>query len=59
MTQEKMYRDVFLTTFNTFTSADELFDLLVDRYGMQCPNSLTQEESMEWREKKLMPVQKR
>ncbi|KAI5120791.1 hypothetical protein M0805_002418 [Coniferiporia weirii] len=59
MAREKMYRDAFLTTFITFTTAREFFDLLIERFEMDYPPSLTQEESNEWREKKLRPVQKR
>ncbi|KAL5533752.1 hypothetical protein ACEPAG_212 [Sanghuangporus baumii] len=59
MTEEKLYRDVCLTTFSTFTSASELFQLLIERFEMEYPASLTREEANEWREKKLRPVQKR
>ena len=59
LSQEKHFRDVLLTTFSTFTSASGLFQLLVDRFEMECPSSLSQEEAIEWRDKKLRPVQKR
>ena len=59
MSQETVYRDVFLTTFTTFTTARELFDMLVDRFKMEQPPSLTPEESDEWRKKRLRPVHTR
>ena len=59
MSQEKLYRDVCLSTFHTFTTATEFFNLLIERFNMMCPSVLTAEETVEWREKKLVPVQKR
>ena len=43
------YRNVFLMTFRTFTSADTLFDMLVQRYGRGMPRNLTTAEAQEWR----------
>ena len=59
MSQEKLYRDVCLSTFHTFTTATDLFKLLIERFHMVCPSVLSIEEAAEWREKKLVPVQKR
>lgn len=59
MTQENSYRHAFLATFSTFTTADQLFDLLVERYEMDHPSELSDTEFQEWKEKKLRPVQKR
>ncbi|KAJ6486221.1 ras guanine nucleotide exchange factor domain-containing protein [Mycena vitilis] len=57
--QEKHFRDVFLTTFRTFTTANQLFDLLVARYHMERPEHLTDEQVDEWREKMQLPTQRR
>ncbi|KAJ7645574.1 ras guanine nucleotide exchange factor domain-containing protein [Mycena polygramma] len=44
----------FLTTFKSFTTVGQLFDLLVQRFRIQPPWNLTQEEREEWY--KLMQV---
>lgn len=59
MTQELSYRHAFLTTFRTFTTADEVFDLLIERYQMDHPAGLTTEEFEEWKNRKLRPIQTR
>lgn len=59
LSQETQYRHSFLTTFCTFASSTEVFDLLVERYEMNHPEGLTAEEFDEWLEKKHRPVQKR
>ena len=46
-------------TFRGFTSPARLFELLVERYQMDHPASLSTEEFEEWKEKKLRPTQKR
>jgi len=58
-TQETKFRHTFLATFRTFSSADLVFDLLIDRYRMEPPHNLTPEECEEWKEKKLRPTQHR
>ncbi|KAJ7361302.1 ras guanine nucleotide exchange factor domain-containing protein [Mycena albidolilacea] len=57
--QEKMFKDIFLTTFRTFTTANQLFDLLVARYHMERPEHLTDGQAEEWREKMQLPTQRR
>ncbi|TDL26433.1 ras GEF [Rickenella mellea] len=57
--QETALRHVFLTTFRTFATADEVFDIFIERYQMDHPPQLTTEEFQEWKEKKLRRVQKR
>ncbi|KAJ7269310.1 ras guanine nucleotide exchange factor domain-containing protein [Mycena haematopus] len=57
--QEKMFKDIFLTTFRTFTTANQLFDLLVARYQMERPEHLTDVQAEEWREKMQLPTQRR
>ncbi|KAF7337603.1 hypothetical protein MSAN_02233600 [Mycena sanguinolenta] len=56
--QEKMFKDIFLTTFRTFTTANQLFDLLVARYYMERPENLTDAQAEEWREKMQLPTQR-
>lgn len=59
MAQETVFRNTFLMTFRTFTSPDQFFDLLVERYRMDHPPDLTGSEFEEWKDKKLLPTQKR
>ncbi|KAF7303012.1 hypothetical protein MKEN_01264100 [Mycena kentingensis (nom. inval.)] len=56
--QEKHFKDVFLTTFRTFTTANQFFDLLVARYHMERPEGLTEEQADEWRDKIQVPAQR-
>ncbi|KAK7044157.1 hypothetical protein VNI00_007877 [Paramarasmius palmivorus] len=48
--EETSYRRVFLTTFRTFMSAQELFELLVEQYRMDHPADLTEAEFEDWKE---------
>ncbi|KAJ7492214.1 ras guanine nucleotide exchange factor domain-containing protein [Mycena latifolia] len=57
--QEKTFRNIFLTTFRTFTTANQLFDVLVARYHMERPEHLTDEQAEEWRERMQLPTQRR
>ncbi|KAF9469694.1 ras guanine nucleotide exchange factor domain-containing protein [Collybia nuda] len=41
--------NTFLMTFRTFTTADILFDKLVDRYAMEPPEALTSNEFENWK----------
>lgn len=59
LSQEIEYRHVFLTTFRTFSTADDLFDLLVDKYQLRPPPTLTETQMEEWKEKRLRPTQHR
>ena len=43
------YRNVFLMTFRTVTTADTLFDMLVQRYHQESPEKLSIAEFQEWR----------
>jgi len=43
------YRNVFLMTFRTVTTADTLFDMLVQRYHQESPQKLSIAEFQEWR----------
>ncbi|KAJ7024347.1 ras guanine nucleotide exchange factor domain-containing protein [Mycena alexandri] len=57
--QEKTFKDIFLTTFRTFTTANQFFDMLVARYHMELPEDLTDTQAEEWREKMQLPTQRR
>lgn len=46
------FNNTFLLTYRSFTTARELFELLVRRFNTQPPEGLTQAEYEEWREQK-------
>ncbi|RDA87530.1 hypothetical protein CP532_1635 [Ophiocordyceps camponoti-leonardi (nom. inval.)] len=46
------FNNTFLLTYRSFTSARELFGLLVKRFGIQPPEGLSQEEFNIWRDHK-------
>lgn len=58
--EETNFRNVFFMTFRTFTTADNLFAKLVDRYNMEQPDGQTcdDEQIQEWQEKKQLPTQR-
>ncbi|KAL1748359.1 hypothetical protein HDZ31DRAFT_29833 [Schizophyllum fasciatum] len=49
----------FLMTFKSFTTLDELFDLLVQRFRIQPPPKLTPEEREDWGKNKQHIIQMR
>ncbi|KAL1892183.1 cell division cycle-related protein [Sporothrix stenoceras] len=49
---DSSFNNTFLLTYRSFTSARELFELLVKRFGIQAPEGLTQEEFNQWRDRK-------
>ena len=53
------FRHAFLTSYKTFSTPDEIFDLLLSRYYMKQPAGLSDAEQVLWREKKCFPTQKR
>ncbi|KAH7108421.1 ras GEF [Auriculariales sp. MPI-PUGE-AT-0066] len=57
--RDPIYFDSFLQTYKTFTSPEELIDLLIRRYHMQPPENLTQDQVHDWRDKKLNVVRLR
>lgn len=57
--QAEKLRHVFLRTFRTFGSANEIFDLFLERYHLDVPHAVTAAELEEWRVKRLVPTQKR
>ncbi|KAG9035607.1 hypothetical protein FRB95_011013 [Tulasnella sp. JGI-2019a] len=54
--RDAVFIDTFLITFKSFTTVDELFDMLVDRFNIPEPQGLTAEERTEWVNKKLTPI---
>jgi son of sevenless-like protein len=53
------FTNVFLLTFRTFMTADQLFDCLVERFRMKPPKSLTEQEYKDWKAHLRAPVQRR
>jgi son of sevenless len=50
------FNNTFLLTYRSFTSARELFELLVKRFGIQPPPGLTQSDFELWRDRKQMLI---
>ena len=50
------FNTIFLLTYRSFTTAAELFELLVHRFNIQPPPQLTREEYQTWEEHKQKPV---
>lgn len=57
--QETRYRQAFLTTYKSFASAEEIFDLLVAQFNLSHPTTLSLKELEQWKEKRLMPNRRR
>ncbi|KAG6841045.1 hypothetical protein C0991_002353 [Blastosporella zonata] len=51
------FNRAFLTTFKLFTRVDQLFDLLVARFGIEPPLSLNPSELEDWDKHKRHPIQ--
>ncbi|KAG7099854.1 hypothetical protein E1B28_001661 [Marasmius oreades] len=51
--EDTAYRRVFLTTFRTFMTANDLFEMLVDHFCTDPPSELTEAEFEDWKEKNL------
>lgn len=49
---DSSFNNTFLLTYRSFTSARELFELLVRRFGIQPPEGLTQSDYDTWRDRK-------
>lgn len=49
---DSSFNNTFLLTYRSFTSARELFELLVMRFGIQPPPGLTQADFEMWRDRK-------
>jgi son of sevenless-like protein len=54
---DQNYSKAFLMTFKSFTTLDELFDLLVERFRIQPPQGLSGLELKQWINKKRNLVQ--
>jgi son of sevenless len=49
---DSSFNNTFLLTYRSFTSARELFELLVKRFNIQPPEGLNQGEYEQWRDRK-------
>jgi son of sevenless-like protein len=49
----------FVLTFRSFTSGDELMDLLLERYNIQPPPGLNAGEMIDWTKQKQTPIRLR
>ncbi|KAG5925911.1 hypothetical protein E4U42_003818 [Claviceps africana] len=49
---DSSFNNTFLLTYRSFTTARELFELLVKRFGIQPPEGLTQSDFEMWRDRK-------
>ncbi|KAK2612967.1 cell division cycle-related protein [Conoideocrella luteorostrata] len=49
---DSSFNNTFLLTYRSFTSARELFELLVKRFGIQPPEGLNQSDFEAWRDRK-------
>ncbi|TFK77505.1 ras GEF [Pluteus cervinus] len=59
LAEDMTFRNIFLMTFRTFMTADQLFDMLVERYRMNHPEQAEGAEYEDWKERFLLPTQKR
>lgn len=50
------FNNTFLLTYRSFTTARELFELLVIRFGIQPPEGLNPQDYEVWRQKKQSPI---
>lgn len=50
------FNNTFLLTYRSFTTARELFELLVLRFGIQPPEGLNPQDYEVWRERKQSPI---
>lgn len=51
------FNGTFLLTYRSFTTAGELFEMLVRRWSIQPPDGLSQEDYQIWVDKKQKPIQ--
>ena len=58
LAQCKTFTNIFLMTFRTFTTADHLFDMLVERFHLKPNESLTEFEYLNWKANLRVPVQR-
>ncbi|EIW81292.1 ras GEF [Coniophora puteana RWD-64-598 SS2] len=58
-TRDTTFMKTFLMTFRSFTTLDEVFDFLVQRFYIKPPSNLKQEELEEWQKQKQQIIQMR
>ena len=59
LSSDTTFNKAFLMTYKSFTTLDELFDLLVARFRIQPPDNLTPAEREEWGRLKQHVIQMR
>lgn len=52
------FANIFLMTLRTFTTSDQLFDQLLDRFSMTRPDGLNEIEVEDWKNRCLYPTQR-
>ena len=52
-------RRTFLTTFRTYSTAERIYELLLERYNLKVPEDLSPAELDDWRTRRLLPTQRR
>ena len=50
------FNNTFLLTYKSFTSASELFELLVKRFSIQPPRGISEDDYRTWSDKKQKPI---
>ena len=50
------FNNTFLLTYRSFTTAAELFEMLVKRFSIQPPRGISQDDYQTWVEKKQKPI---
>lgn len=53
---ESSFNNTFLLTYRSFTTARELFELLVERFNIQPPENLSNVDYDIWRDRKQKPI---
>lgn len=56
---DSLFKTSFLLTYQSFTSANELFEVLIRRWSIQPPPGLSQDDIKMWMEKKQAPIRLR
>ncbi|PPQ64238.1 hypothetical protein CVT24_008641 [Panaeolus cyanescens] len=59
LAEQKSFTNAFLMTYWTFTTAQRLLEMLVDRFHMSPPEGLTDAEHKDWKANLQIPVQRR
>jgi son of sevenless-like protein len=54
--RDATFIDTFLMTFRSFSTANEVFELLVQRFNIHPPEGMTPEEHKTWVERKQKPI---